>query len=227
MGSLNDYGRRWTKERPAQQTGGLKRRLILQSALAAVLFFAVAGFVSADHLLGQGARYVAGEALRAESSWVDFDTVSAAPVLADRAEESTAGAADPAAESTPATPAEDAVPQFTAPASGIVVTDLAVEVSGFASQQGILIQGGAGQSVKAAADGIVQTCSTDADGTWQVELLHSGGFRSLYRGLSAVTVEQNQQVEIGTVLGETASGEVGFSLLQGEEALNPLDYLFR
>lgn len=219
MGSLNDYGRRWTSaERSKQGGGGFKRRILIQSAIAVALFFLVAGFISADNFIGDGARYLAGEGIAVSSSWVDFGEEPAAPVTAD-----------PGTQATPGntfTPDPNLQPQFTAPASGIVITDLAVAVSGFATQQGILIQGSAEQSVKAAADGEVQYLGESEDG-YIVEILHNGGFRSIYQGLSELSVGTGDLLEIGAVIGQTSSGEVTFSLMKDNVEVNPLEYLFQ
>ena len=216
MGSLNDYGRRPVVEKV--KGGGFKRRILIQTALAVAFFFLVAAFVSADNFLGEGARYVAGEGVDVESSWVSFDDGSAVEVSADPAQET---------EGTPAdTVEEETEPRFTAPASGIVVTDLAVAVSGFSTEQGILIQGSAGQNVKAAADGEVRYLGESEDG-YMVELLHSGGFTSIYQGLSSIEVGTGDTVEIGSVIGATEDGEVTFSLYLDGEELNPLEYLFQ
>ena len=45
-----------------------------------------------------------------------------------------------------------------------MVTDIAVEAGGFATKQGILIQGNAGQSVKAAAAGSIASLDEGIDG---------------------------------------------------------------
>ena len=159
--------------------GGFKRRILIQTALAVAFFFLVAAFVSADNFLGEGARYVAGEGVDVESSWVSFDDGSAVEVSADPAQET---------EGTPRRygGGRNGAPLYRA-GIRIVVTDLAVAVSGFSTEQGILIQGSAGQNVKAAADGEVRYLGESEDG-YMVELLHSGGFTSIYQGLSSIEV---------------------------------------
>lgn len=214
MGSLNDYGQYQALEAPKRR-GGFKRRLLVQSSLAVVLFFLVAATITADNWIGDGARYVAGEGLSADSSWIDFG--QALPALSGSEEEQ--GQATGVTEGT-------TMPQFTAPASGIVVTDLAVAVSGFATEQGILIQGTPGQSVKAAADGEVGYLGESEDG-YIVELWHSGGFSSIYQGLSSIEIAKGDTIAIGTVIGATESGEVTFSLLKDNEEVSPLEYLFQ
>ena len=57
-------------------------------------------------------------------------------------------------------------------------------------------------------------------------LTHSGGFVSVYQGLSEAKVNQGEQVESGDPIGTTADGELTFSLLLNGEEVNPLDYLF-
>lgn len=210
MGSLNDYGQYQALDAPKRR--GFRRRLMWQIAVSLILFFLVAAAITADNRMGDAARYVAGPGLDAENSWIDFGR--ALPALAGAEQEQ----APPAMES--------AQPQFTAPASGIVVTDLAVAVSGFASEQGILIQGNPGQSVKAAASGDVIYLGESEDG-YIVELEHSGGFSSIYQGLSQIDVAAGDTVVIGAPIGVTASGEVTFSLLKDDAEVSPLEYLFQ
>lgn len=222
MGSLNDYGGgRWrASERGQRQRAAFPRRLLRQSALALALFLLVAASVTADNFWGAGARYVAGEGLSPVNSWIDFG-----------------GSAKAQAEAVPTEPAPEekegaglaessAAPRFTAPASGVVVTELAVPASGFATEQGILIQGASGQTVKAAADAEVRYLGENEEG-YIVELLHSGGFSSIYQGLSTVEISAGQSLKIGEALGVTDSGELTFSLLKDDQEVSPLEYLFQ
>lgn len=220
MGSLKDYGRYQAAEAPKRKS--FPWRLLRQTILAAAFFLVIAASITAENKLGEGARYVVGTAVTASSSWVDFQK-DAAPVSASGEDSQVAKEPEP---QTPSITESDAVPQFTAPASGIVVTELAVAVSGFSTQQGILIQGAAGQSVKAAAEAEVGYLGESEDG-FIVELRHSGGFTSIYQGLSELAIAAGDSVAIGGVIGTTASGEVTFSLLKDGEEVNPLDYLFQ
>lgn len=213
MGSINDYLRR---RRPADgqpRAQRIRNRLLGQISLSLILFLIVAASIQADNFLGDSARYVAGEGVAASSSWIDFNAEDAAP----------------AADSTPVEnvfPADDsAPPDFTAPASGIVVTDIAVEAGGFATEQGILIQGNAGQSVKAAAAGTVSAVGEGPQGL-TMEIAHSGGFTSIYHGLSELEVQEGSAVRTGDIIGVTSSGELTFSLLLNGAEVDPLAYLF-
>ena len=102
---------------------------------------------------------------------------------------------------------------------------MAVSVSGFPTELGILIQGSEGQSVKAAAAGSVRYLGESEDG-YIIELTHDGGFSSIYQGLSQVGVTAGQELRLGEVIGSTSDGEVLFTLLLNEEEVNPLEYLF-
>jgi|GEM_PF-1860283 len=222
MGSLNDYGggRRF-RERDLGKKRVFPQRLLRQSGLALVLFLLVAAGITADNLWGQGARYVAGDGLAPGNSWINFGGAETAGAPLDSVEpavpvESNAGSVADSAEE----------PRFTAPASGVVVTELDVPASGFATEQGILIQGSAGQTVKAAADAEVLYLGESEDG-YIVELTHSGGFTSVYQGLSQVDVTAGQQLTIGQAIGVTESGEVTFSLLKDNVEVSPLEYLFQ
>lgn len=219
MGSLNDYGAgRRLRERGLSPKRGFPQRLLRQSGLALVLFLLVAAGVTADNLWGQGARYVAGEGLSPASSWISFGK---------EAKETAESPVEPSpAMAGESITASSETPRFTAPASGVVVTELDVPASGFATQQGILIQGSAGQTVKAAADAEVRYLGESEDG-YLVQLAHSGGFTSVYQGLSQVDVSAGQTVGIGEPIGVTESGEVTFTLLKDDVEVSPLEYLFQ
>ena len=238
MGSLNDYGRGdgYHKDRNWRVRG----RLLRQCAFAVLFFCAVAGLIDNDGPLGEAARYVAGPGLAAESSWLDKDSgllaAAAKPDSAESPEES--GTADGAAADTATagteSGAEDAAgdpeqdpaatPRFTAPASGVVVSDLAAAATD-ANQRGILIQGSAGQKVRAAAAGTVQELRSE-NGLYRLEIAHSGGFASVYQGLSQIDVALGDRVSLGDPVGACAGGQLTFSLLRQGQAVDPLEYLF-
>ena len=250
MGSINDYGRR--KRIPTEGggwRGGIgsswKRRLLIQCAASIVLFLVVAAGINADNFLGRSARYIAVSGVSLENSWLwSQDDPNVTPVTSQPGDTGTTGATIPGvkdpttgdpstsdpATGDPTTGADatedsDTLPQFTAPASGVVVTDMAVSVSGFPTELGILIQGSEGQSVKAAAAGSVRYLGESEDG-YIIELTHEGGFSSIYQGLSQVGVTAGQELRLGEVIGSTSDGEVLFTLLLNEEEVNPLEYLF-
>ncbi|MBQ3287263.1 MAG: M23 family metallopeptidase [Firmicutes bacterium] len=237
MGSLNDYGRGdgYHKDRNWRVRG----RLLRQCAFAVLFFCAVAGLIDNDGPLGEAARYVAGPGLAAESSWLATDggllAAEAKPGGAENSGHS--GTADGTAEANAADaapdpaekaddPAQDdaATPKFTAPASGVVVSDLAAAATD-ANQRGILIQGSAGQKVRAAAAGTVQELRSE-NGLYRLEIAHSGGFTSVYQGLSQIDVALGDPVSLGDPVGACAGGQLTFSLLQQGQAVDPLDYLF-
>lgn len=250
MGSINDYGRR--KRIPTEGGGwrggtgsSWKRRLLIQCAASIVLFLVVAAGINADNFLGRSARYIAVSGVSLENSWLwSQDDPNVTPVTSQPGDTGTTGATIPGvkdpttgdpstsdpATGDPTTGADatedsDTLPQFTAPASGVVVTDMAVSVSGFPTELGILIQGSEGQSVKAAAAGSVRYLGESEDG-YIIELTHEGGFSSIYQGLSQVGVTAGQELRLGEVIGSTSDGEVLFTLLLNEEEVNPLEYLF-
>ena len=239
MGSLNDYGRGDGYYKGRTRRGG--GRLLRQCAFAVLFFCAVAGLIDNDGPLGEAARYVAGPGLAAESSWLDKDggllAAAAKPDSAESPEES--GTADGAAAETATAgtesgaqdaagdPSQDdaaATPRFTAPASGVVVSDLAAAATD-ENRRGILIQGSAGQKVRAAAAGTVRELR-DENGLYRLEIAHSGGFASVYQGLSQIDVALGDRVSLGDPVGACAGGQLTFSLLRQGQAVDPLEYLF-
>ena len=221
MGSINDYlrgGGRPAERPPKRRFGG---RLMGQLSLSLILFLIVAASVNSDNILGQGARYVMGDGISAATSWLPQE--NALPVDSAGADLDMDNAI-PLPEVSPADDGEQ--PGFTAPASGVVVTDIAVTAGGFAGSKGILISGNAGQSVKAAADGTVADAGSSDNG-YTLRIDHSGGFASVYQGLSRLTVSPGATLQAGEEVGVTDSGEVTFSLLLNDTEVDPLDYLFQ
>ena len=212
MGSLNDYQyANWPTGEPAHQ-GPRRRpggRFTRQLVLAAVFFFVVAASIKADNFLGRGARYIAREGISAANSWISLDD-GAVPTIADGESEDED---------------DEQIPSFIAPASGVVVKDISVSDDGFSTNQGIIIQGAAGQTVKAAAAGEVAYLGESSDG-YLVQVQHSGGFVSVYQGLQDLKVTAGQSLVAGDPLGISENGELLFCLLLNEEEVDPLQYLF-
>ena len=239
MGSLNDYGRRelYGREGRRLRPG---RRLLLQCGLAAAFFCGVAALVGSEGPLGEAARYVAGPGLAADSSWVELGqsglyAVEAAPAGSGGEEAALPQSAAVSGNDTDNTGSAESdgsaggrsaeeTPRFTAPASGVVVSDQTA-AAGIPAEAGLLIQGSAGQRVRAAAAGTVSSLS-DENGLFRLELTRSGGFTSVYRGLTQLEVAVGDQVALGDPLGACAGGELNFSLLQSGQPVDPLDYLF-
>jgi len=214
MASLNDY--KYYENRYRRRGHGLRfSGFWLQLGLSVVLVAAVAAFVSTNSLPGQAARYLAGEALSAESSWFTFGREQKAL---------------PASAELPPPDYDSAVavsaPKFVAPASGVVVKDLVLDEDGFSSEQGVIIQGMAGQNVRAAAAGEVNYLGESASG-FIVEIKHEAGFSSVYQGLSELSISAGQDVPAGDILGLTESGELLFSLFLNGQEVDPLVYLFQ
>lgn len=224
MGSLNDYGRGdgYHKDRNWRVRG----RLLRQCAFAVLFFCAVAGLIDNDGPLGEAARYVAGPGLAAESSWLSRDGGLLAAAATPDGEESDGGSQAPGDAAEDAAPDPTATPKFTAPASGVVVSDLAAAATeADAGARGILIQGSAGQRVRAAAAGTVQELRSE-NGLYRLEIAHSGGFTSVYQGLSQIDVALGDTLALGDPVGACAGGQLTFYLLQQGQAVDPLDYLF-
>ena len=139
MGSINDYLRSRRRMDDQPRAHRIKTRLLGQISLSLVLFLIIAASIQADNFLGDSARYVAGEGVAASSSWIDFSGESQ--------QDTTEPLDDPNATAVQNVfPSDDsAQPDFTAPASGIEITDIALEAGGFTTKQGILIQGNDGQ----------------------------------------------------------------------------------
>ena len=86
----------------------------------------------------------------------------------------------------------------------------------------------AGQAVERGGIrfGSIRLRGSSEDG-YIVELVHSGGFSSVYQGLSEICVAMGDEVSAAQVIGNTASGQMTFSLLCDGSEVDPLEYLFR
>lgn len=214
MASLNDYNWRENKRRHGV-TRRLSKFLWLQAALSLVLVLAVAALIGHGGMPGAAARYLAGPALSEESSWFSFGRSPAA-----------LPAAAPAQTALPETALPATTLKFSAPASGVVVKGVKLDAAGLTTEQGVIIQGVAGQNVKAAAAGEVLYMG-ETDGGFIVEIGHAEGFSSVYQGLSELAIGAGQQVAAGETLGVTATGEVLFALFVDDVEVDPLVYLFQ
>ncbi len=209
MGSINDYN--WDyQEKPKKSRRPFIFRIGRQILVAAAFFAVVAAFINADNIIGSAARYVMGEGLNMDSSWVNFD--SSKVTTKDNAD--LAVMADAAAPEA-----------FLAPASGVVVRDITVSKDGVATEKGIIIRGEAGQNIKAAAAGEILYLGESSDGMI-VQIEHSGGYYSVYQKLSEIKVKSNDTVAAGDIIGSSKSGEIIFSVFNKDGELNPLDLLF-
>ena len=221
MGSLNDYN--WREPERTHHRSLLKSRLLRQTVLSFVFFLLVATTIGADNLLGDGARYVAGQGINAQNSWLDFS--DAVPAVADSENE----ANDVAEQSSAATPSGTEYPEqplsFIAPASGVVVQDMALDSTGVTSDKGIIIRGAAGQDIMASAAGEIIYLG-DCDSGYIVQISHEQGYISVYQGLTQLTVAADAKVEAGDIIGNSESGELLFSMTLDGAEVDPLEYLF-
>lgn len=212
MASLDDYNLQDSRRRRSPRRRFLG--LWAQGIASLALLLGVAGLIGSEGAPGAAARYVVGNGLEAESSWFSFGREQAAlPAQAQLP------AAAPAGK-------DETAPKFLAPASGVIIKGMKLDEAGLTSEQGIIIQGVAGQSVKATAAGEVQYMGESESG-FIIELVHENGFSSVYQGLSELSLSAGQQVAAGDTIGVTASGELLFALFLNGVEVDPLLYLFQ
>ncbi len=91
-----------------------------------------------------------------------------------------------------------------------------------------------GASVKAIADGSVETVTYDILYGHQVTILHADGVRSVYKSLDNLTVKAGDKVTVGQVIAtistsagsEAADGEhLHFEIIVNEENVDPIAFL--
>jgi len=95
---------------------------------------------------------------------------------------------------------------------------------------GVEIQGAAGFTVRAIADGAVVYVGVMRGYQNFVIVNHDDGYYSTYGGMSSVTVALDQTLTARDAIGVTADGRVRFELRRGQEAVDParwLDYTGR
>ena len=200
MASINDYN--WQA-----QSGGKKPfrwlRWGLQIALAGVFFIGVLYFLPQGGVLGDYARYVAGEGLSQQSSWLGAPAVPA---------------------SSNSTLGQDTF-DFVLPFSGVVVRNFQLTEADGAIGKGITISGEPGQIVKATAAGKVAAIARQED-VFAVEIHHSLGYISIYSGLGELWAAQGDQLEAGDEIGTVSQVSLDFYLWKDGQEIDPLECLF-
>ena len=102
---------------------------------------------------------------------------------------------------------------------------------GQAGKTGIDISGKVGESVFAAADGLITYTGTALRGYGKLIVIkHSANFLSVYAHNSAILVKEGQKVKRGKKIAEVGSTETNspkllFQLRKGKNKLDPLKYL--
>lgn len=205
MGSLNDYDYYKAKSSSDKNSkkGGFGRRFLAQSVAAVILILLVFNFATADNPVGSFARYVVGEGLSLDSSWINYEQILQA-------------AADKNSD----------VPEFVVPVSGVVTKKFQLQGEAEDQASGIIITADAGSPVKAVADGTILTAGGDSGDMW-LTISHGGGFVSIYQGLESLSVREGQSVLSGEPIGLMGESELHFALKQNEEAIDPLFWLFK
>lgn len=205
MASLSDYGMQRPKKDSAKGHMPWRFRFLGQCVFAVLFFFAVAKLGAYDNTLGNYSRYIAQDGLSMETSWLPYEKIVTA-------------SANLQSKSGP--------PSFLLPLSGVVVSDISFDQSGANTASSIIIKGEPGAEVKATAAGTVSRV-LEVDGVLMVEVTHEGGFVSNYQGMQKVSVQQNQEVKAGDILGIAGDREIVFSLALNGEAQDPLVWLFK
>ena len=196
------------------------RRFWWQLALSVLLVLVISATISGEDLAGQASRHLMAQILDTNNGWWGAGELQN-PAVAEQ------DLTEPENQQPePAIAAMAGNISFIAPASGVVVRNLALDVAGFTTEHGILIQGAARQSVRAAAAGEV-TYLGQNEGGFTIKIRHIQGFISIYQGLSEVVVSEGQVLNAGTIIGYTESGEILFLLFSNDKEVDPLVYLFQ
>ncbi len=206
MGSLNDYDyyrAKSSSDKSNKRGGRFGQRFLAQSVAAVILILLVVNFATADNPVGSFARYVAGEGLSLDSSWINYEQILQAAAGQD-----------------------SDVPEFVVPVSGVVTKKFQLQGEAEDQASGIIINADVGSSVKAVADGTILTAGGESGDMW-LTISHSGGFISIYQGLESLSVQEGQSVLSGEPIGLMGESQLAFALKQNEEAVDPLVWLFK
>lgn len=201
MASLNDFNWPDDDRKYSQRSRLSVYRRWFQVILAIVFFIVVSHYINAEGKVGDFSRYVVGEGLSVESSWIDYKGIMPA-----------------AREQVSATPG------FLMPLLGVAVRDFSLATDNKESQS-LVIQGEAGQVVSSTAEGTV-TYLQETDKGWVIKIDHEEGFQSVYENLAEVSVEQDQEIPAGGALGTVGEAPLIFSLLKDGVPVDPLKWLF-
>ncbi len=213
MASINDYN--WHDRRPNRRPIRPLRIIMAQAIASLILLVATIAMLGQENNGDNWAGYLISQSLAIENSWTNFgyqDNSNQPP------QENTQLASVPAAAPLKSI-------EFVAPASGVVIRDIAAALNGQNAQQAIIIQGLANQQIKAAAAGQIMAISQGENG-YTIEISHSDGFSSLYQGLSQSDLISGQALNSGDNLGISENGEILFALYLNDTEVDPLYYLF-
>ncbi|MEL7178967.1 MAG: M23 family metallopeptidase [Pseudomonadota bacterium] len=96
------------------------------------------------------------------------------------------------------------------------------------TNEGIDIGAPAGSDVQAAGSGTVAAVTTDTSGGSIVVIKHSDGLLTVYTQMDALTVDKNESVSRGQVIGKVRAADpsfLHFEVRRGLQSLDPTDYL--
>ena len=172
--------------------------------------------------IGQGASQAASQASTPIAS-----TPVAAPVAAVATPEPTpqpVARVEPTPAPAPApTPAATSSARFTQPVAGDVIRGYAP-----GRNEGIDIGAPAGSNVRAADAGTVAAVTTDTSGGGIVVIRHSDGLLTVYTQMTGLTVEKDDSVAKGEIIGKVRDAKpsfLHFEVRRGLQSLDPADYL--
>ncbi len=213
MASINDYN--WHDRRPNRRAIRPLRIILAQAMAALILLIAIITMLGQENDGENWLGYVVSQSLATENSWTNFG-YQLNPEQAQPPNNQPA--------SVPAAAAPGNI-EFVAPASGVVIRDIAAALNGQNTQQAIIIQGLANQQIKAVAAGQISSISQGENG-YTIEVSHNEGFSSLYQGISQTDLASGQALNSGDNLGISESGEILFALYLNQDEVDPLYYLF-
>ena len=190
-----------------------------------------------DRLLVPSVREVSVMSLdeRARAFSIDIDDLvtGTEPALAKRAKPATPvkNAQKPVPATLPvAEPKANFAGLFLWPITGAIIRPFGPLANG-ARNNGINIKARAGESVAAAADGVVAFAGNLAAFGKLVLIRHGGGWSTVYGHLDKLSITRGQAVKRGQAIGTAgASGaaaepQLHFEMLEGRRPVNPIDRL--
>lgn len=135
---------------------------------------------------------------------------------------------------------EGAVPPMRLPVDGVTYSQIGASTGmkmdpfykAYVYHEGLDLIVARGTPVLATASGVVQKVQTSKKLGKTVEILHDGGYVTVYAHLESVSVRAGQRVGVGAKLGTVGMSGKAFAphlhyeVRRGDEFLNPINFIF-
>lgn len=184
----------------------LKKRWVWQAILSGTILFVFLGLIESPGRLGDMVRMGIASSLSLQNDWTPaIQRVISSEVIEAKEE------------------------RMVLPISGIVVRSYGWYNSPNDNKQlwhgGVDIKAQPGENVKVSADGTVTKVLYDSRNGYSVIVKHKNYLTSVYGNLMSVTVNGDQMVKQGQIIGKVGKSQIHFEIRRRGTTENPLEYL--